>query len=528
MKNVKVLCCLTFLVAVGAYSQAREAGFWGRLPAGPFTPGFRLIEASDAARSFPSEDGGDAVARPLRVYVWYPAKKAAGEPMKLDDYVRLALEDFHTSILPVPLSKGLGAAVLEKLRDSSVGAVREAAAEPGKFPLLVLGQGLYYESPLCHFVLCEFLAAHGYVVATCPLVGTRYRLVNINVEDVETEVRDMESVMAAARSLPFVDPGALGAVGYDLGGMAGLLLAMRHPEIQAYLSLDSAILDKHFSGLPLTHPQYREDRFRVPWMHMLQARFIRAEKDRAAAPSLFERKVHGPSYLVHVPTTSHGQFSSYAALGIDRAVPGYWGPPTSDAKPIYEGICRLSLAFLDACFKKDSVALEGLLRAGETPDTGRPAFKIEHRAGQAPPPSEAELVHLIIEKGIGRARPEIERVRAAHTGLTLIDESVLNWLGVHFLYWWGREEEAVGVFELNASLYPGSWRAHDSLGEAYADRGRTDEAILSYKRSLELNPENASARAALERLARPIKKIPEKPECAEPERRDPDRRENRP
>jgi len=318
----------------------------------------------------------------------------------------------------------------------------------------------------------------------------------------------MEYVLAEARSLPFVDAKALGAVGYDLGGMAGLLLVMRHPEIEAYLSFDSAILDKHYTGLPLTHPGYHEETFRVPWMHMLQARFIRPEKDRGSAPSLFERKAHGPSYLVHVPTSSHGQFSSYAALGITGAVPGYWGPPASDTKPVYEGICRISLAFLESCFKKNGGPLEGLLRAGAAPDPGRPAFKIEHKTGTAAPPAEAELIDLIIDKGIGEARPSIERLYSDHPGIKLINESVLNWLGFHFLYWWGREEEAVGVFELNTLLYPGSSNAYDSLGEAYAVRGRKDEAIRSYQKSLELDPKNASAKAALERLSPPVKKRP--------------------
>jgi pimeloyl-ACP methyl ester carboxylesterase len=508
LKNVKVLCALTFLLAAGAFAQVPDGGFWGGLPAGPFTPAFRLIEASDATRSFPSVDGTSVVARPLRIYVWYPAKKSADERMRLDDYVRMALEDFRTSILPVPLSKGLSASVLQKLRDSSVEAVRGAAAAPGKFPLLVLGQGLYYESPLCHFVLCEFLAAHGYVVATSPLVGTRYRLVNITVEDVETEVRDMEFVMAEARGLPFVDPARLGVIGYDLGGMAGLIMSMRNPDVSGFLSLDSGILDAHHSGLPVTHPGYHEERFRVPWMHMLQARFIRPEKDRAAAPSLLERKAFGPSYLVHVPTSSHGQFSSYAALGIDRAVPGFWGPPSPDSKPIYESICRTSLAFLDSCFKKDPAALEELLRAGAAPGTGLPAFKIESKTGAAAPPAEDGLVDLIIDKGIGQARTSIERLHADHPGVPLIDESVLNWLGVHFLYWWGREEEAVGVFELNTLLYPGSSNAYDSLGEAYAAQGRKDDAIRSYRKALELDPKNASAKAALERLSPPAKKDP--------------------
>ncbi len=505
MKNVKWAIALIVLGTSCARAPLLKSAFWGDLEAGPFQPGFRLIEASDATRSFPSDDGRGPVARPLRIYVWYPATGPEGERMRLDDYVASALEDLRTPLLPVPLSKGLDPAVLEKLRASPAGAYRGAPAAQGRFPLLVLGQGLYYESPFCHFVLCELLASHGYIVATSPLVGTRYRLVNINVEDVETEVRDMESVLAEARRLPFADPDALGAVGYDLGGMAGLLLAMRHPEIRAYLSFDSAILDKHYSGLPLTHPQYREERFRIPWMHMMQARFIRTIESRAEAPSLFERKSFGPSYLVHVPTTSHGTFSSYAALGIDRAVPGYWGPPAADPKPIYEGICRLGLGFLDAHIKNDRSRLDEILR---DPGVTGPAFEIERKDGPAGPPSAEELVDLIINNGMSEAGSAIMAARAAYPGVALIEESVLNWLGAHFLYWWGREEEAIGVFELNVSLYPGSWNAHDSLGEAYAALGRREEAVRSYERSLELNPDNTNARAALESLSAPVKKGP--------------------
>lgn len=248
-----------------------------------------------------------------------------------------------------------------------------------------MGQGLYYESPLSHFVLCEFLASYGYVVATSPLLGTRYRLVNINVEDVETEVRDMEFVLAAVRTLPFADPGKLGVIGYDLGGMAGLIMSMRNPDVDAFLSLDSGILDMHHSGLPNSHPQYREERFRIPWMHMTQARFIRTEKDRVAAPALFERKTCGPSYLVYVPTSNHGDFSSYAAMGITRAVPGYWGAPESDPKPLYEEICRTALAFFDDSLKKDGGSLEQLLQAGQGAGPGKPSFKIEHKTGLTAP-----------------------------------------------------------------------------------------------------------------------------------------------
>ena len=507
MKRVKFLCGLLAFLATGAFAVAGDSVFWGGLPAGPFTAGFKLIETSDPSRSFPSPAGEGLSPRPLRVYVWYPASRAAGETMRFDDYVKMALADFRTSLLPVPLARGFKAAELEELRRQPAGAVREAAPASGRFPLIVFGQGLFFESPLSNFVLCELLAAHGYVVATCPLLGTRYRLVNLNVEDIETETRDMEQVLAEAAGLPFVDPARVGLVGYDLGGMAGLLMAMRHPEVAAFLSLDSGILDKHYTGLPATHPQYREDRFRTAWMHMTQARFIRSKADRSKTPSLFERKAFGPSYLVHVPTTVHGDFSSYAALGIKAEVPGYWDAPASDPKPVYERICRLSLAFFGSALQNDGAGLKSLVAAGTDPAPGAAALRIEAKEASAGPPSEAELVSLLIEKGIGEARPVIERARAALAGRPPIDESVLNWLGLHFLYWWGREGEAVAVFELNAAIHPDSWSAYNDLGGVYEELGRKDEAIKSYKRSLEIKPENDRAKAGLERLS-PVKKEP--------------------
>jgi len=505
MKNVKVFCGLTILLLAGRSGWAGQASLPGGLSTGPFTPGFRLIETSDASRSFPSADGAGAAARPMRIYVWYPAKPTAAARMRFDDYVRMTLEDFRPSALPVPLAKGLDPRGLAGLRDQSVESVRDAEPGPGKFPVLVFGQGLFFESPLSNFVLCEYLASHGYVVATSPLLGTLYRLVNINVEDVETEVRDMEFVMAEAARQPYAEPRKRGIIGFDLGGMAGLIMAMRDLRVGAFLSLDSGILDRHHTGLPAAHPQYREERFRIPWMHLTQAGFIRPEKDRAEKPSLFERKLYGPSYLVHVPTTNHGDFSSYAALGISCEGPGYWNAPLgAGAKPLYEAICRAALAFFDGHLRADRGRLEEMLRAGTSSDG--PGLRIEHKAGQTAPPTEAVLVDLITNKGIAAARAEIERVRAAFPGVTLVDESVLNWLAIYFQYWWGRESEALGVFELNVVLHPGSWSASDSLGEAYAARGRKDDAIRTYKRSLELNQEDPNAKAALEGLTGPIKK----------------------
>lgn len=506
MKNVKVLYGLiAVFLSAGALRAAGTSLSVGLAP-GPFRVGFRLIETSDASRSFPLPGADRAATRPMRIYLWYPAQPTASAPMEFDDYVLLALGDFRPAALPVPLARGLAPAALRDLRAAPVGAVRDAPDGPGRYPVLIFGQGLFFESPVANFLLCEYLASHGYVVAACPLRGTLTRLVNINVEDVETEVRDMEFAAAEAGRLPFADPGRTGVIGFDLGGMAGLLLAMRDLRVGAFLSLDSGILDRHYTGLPATHPQYREERFGVPWMHMTQARFIRTAADRSAMPSLFERKAYGQSYLVHVPTTNHGDFSSYGALGIAAVGPGYWSAPLGgDAKPLYERLCAAALAFFDGSLKGERGGLDALVRAGAQPPSGT-SFRIEYKEGRPAPPSEAALVDLIIDKGIAAARPEIERLRESHAGTTLIAENVLDWLGSHFLYWWGREDESIGVFELEVFLYPGSWSARASLGEAFAARGRTDEAVRNYRKALELDPKNEAVRRALEKLTAPVKK----------------------
>jgi cytochrome c-type biogenesis protein CcmH/NrfG len=56
------------------------------------------------------------------------------------------------------------------------------------------------------------------------------------------------------------------------------------------------------------------------------------------------------------------------------------------------------------------------------------------------------------------------------------------------------------VFQLYVELFPTEANAYDSLGEAYMNRGDTEQAIASYQRSLELNPDNENAVKMLMKL----------------------------
>ena len=80
-----------------------------------------------------------------------------------------------------------------------------------------------------------------------------------------------------------------------------------------------------------------------------------------------------------------------------------------------------------------------------------------------------------------------------------LSEGDMNKLGYKYLNG-DRIEDALMVFRLNVESYPESWNAYGSYAEALAKNEDTDEAIINYQKSIELNPDNEHAKEMLEEL----------------------------
>ena len=110
------------------------------------------------------------------------------------------------------------------------------------------------------------------------------------------------------------------------------------------------------------------------------------------------------------------------------------------------------------------------------------------------------LRRIIAEEGIDAALAHYQDVWDARPEAPVdLSESQLDSLGHEYLGG-GQLKTALALFGRNVMSYPESANTWDSLGEAQLAAGMHAKARASYERSLELNPGNRGATAALEKI----------------------------
>ena len=51
-------------------------------------------------------------------------------------------------------------------------------------------------------------------------------------------------------------------------------------------------------------------------------------------------------------------------------------------------------------------------------------------------------------------------------------------------------DASIAIFEINIKLFPNDWNTYNNYGEALRKKGRLEESLESYQKSVQLNPEN--------------------------------------
>ncbi len=370
--------------AVARLSAASPFQQWGSLDPGPHAVGFRVLVRFDHTRTFgpPSArsgkfDNGDH-ARPLQLSVWYPAQRSdttgrmsyeeyvgwigqIGKRCQPNDETRAAgKEEFFRYFI----AKGVRKEKLEQLMRMTTAAELDAGAERGVFPLIVFAPGIG-ESPVMHTILCEYLASHGYVVASLPSMGWESREMLFTGACVETQARDLEAVIALMREQPNVDMERIGIVGFSLGSCASLVVSMRDDDILAAVSLDGSIGFKDRIALMKMSPFFDPSAVRIPLLHVN----IRGNKRNDM--SILDSMKYSLRYTVGIRGIGHVNFTSLGMIA--GIVPGFWKAIEQNARLGYETICRYTLDFLDA-HVRDNVPGLAAFRDAPAPYIVPPGF----------------------------------------------------------------------------------------------------------------------------------------------------------
>jgi len=448
-------------------------------------------------------------SRPIRVYLWYPAKGSGGDQaMQFRRYAELADQDIWPAEIAAGLhsqlrystkvlARSLGPDRFEQLLKQPVLAIDSAQALDGSFPLIVMGQGLYYESPIVFAALAEYLAARGFVVASCPLVGTNSPIVKMTIQDLETQIRDLEFVVSRARKQPFVSPDMLGVFGFDMGGMAGLILTMRNADVDAFVSVSSGILYQRPDGLPTNSPHYDPLKLRTPWLHSVPGYWIKP--DDANAESLFDTASQADRYLLLTKGLGHVDYTSYALIPGRRAMSGYWGPSNPDNATEHNAVNTYIYNFFAAFLKQDANSRAFLAKDPKQvfPDL---VMTMDHRTAEPALINYGEFVLAVITGKSDKAIEKVRALRETSPGHVLLQEASLERLVWSLRDTWGLHEKVMPVIQLRVELFPQSDSAHRMLAEGYAGISNFPAAIEVYEQVLEKNPDDKYIQGRLDWL----------------------------
>ena len=483
---------LGFAVLLAGQLSAATPPLWGDLDPGPYAVGFRTIEKYDFSRTFrtPTDYFGDPVdgeiARPIQACIWYPAKADPDAmTMVYSEYSIPFPQDnsfanFVAALQNVDLTRLFGyfngqQPLVLATMDIEMAGIRDAEPAEGSFPLIIYhgSQQMAYNDNL---VLCEYLASHGYVVATTHSFGVRTVRIEGGPDDFETLVRDKEVVEAIAIELPYVDRDRQGLLGFGSGGSTALVHLMRHPELGALATIHAGFLTTQGLAGVVANPFYATTNELVPWLCLYSAEGMTNDL------SMIDSLQYCPRYEVAVSGYSPQQLNSYWLVA-GHLAPDSTNPPEV-ARRGHDLTCRATLEFFDHYlmhYDSDQLSFSGL------DSTVRTAF---FNANPVPPTS-TQFAGLLQTHGSERVETLIDQYDLLNPEHPILPDGTFVGLGYGFLTA-GRVDDALAVFKWNVTAYPTSANAWDSYGEACSANDDVEQALACYRKAVELAPSDTT------------------------------------
>jgi len=491
---------LVLLLALPATIMAESSPLWGSLSPGPYDVGFETVEKYDYSRTFRDKYDYDGqsrpgeTARPIQICIWYPAVRHTDDlPMLYAEYAFPApLDASFYGILSqlqgreinyLAASLNTTGAVILNVMNAGLVAVRDAGHADGTFPLIIYcpdaGGGLSENA-----IMCEYLASHGFIVASSHAIGPAGIMVGTSFADLESMVRDREFVFAHMRDYAGVDNSKPAVLGYGVGAVAAMIMQMRNTDIEAVAALNPAFLYTTGAELLTANSFFSIESMHVP----LLLAYISGHEDLDL--SVADSMKYADRFLLGMKEYNHNDFSQYALTGAL-----YVDTTSANVEPSakrYHSVCRSVLTFFNAVIKADAAAREFFADPTSQLAAESPVMTARVLERQIPPPTQIQFTELIEDDKIDRAVEIYQALRAGNPEYVPFAEAAMNALGYQLLGQ-NRTQQAAKIFRINTEAFPYSANVWDSYADACIASGDTETAIKCYETVLQVLPADSVA-----------------------------------
>jgi dienelactone hydrolase len=496
------ILCLLFIILMlpTPETPAQTANLSGIIASvGPskYAVGFKTFEVYDQARVFKEKYDADGQiragerSRPLQICIWYPAEKDSNaEPVVYAEYIfpnpantdffdlLSKFQDREIYIRLHPLLQN-DRGLVEDLMNEKMMAVKNASVKSGKYPLLIYHPD--YRNSYCeNVILCEWLAANGFVVATTQSVGATLAFPEETVKDFEAILRDREFLLTYLHDWQNIDHDKIGTLGFASGGLMAMLLAMRNSDIEAVVSLTGwNVFKTHFD---LLENAYYHEPARMKAAIMQYYPDLPEQVDLMYVDSL----EYCDKYYLKYGGLSPNNLVDYGVISA-VLLQNRTDSPDELSASAYQDLCQRVLYFFEAYINKNEKSLR-LIKAMPPKSTAQPNyFESVYIAAKPAPLFEDQLVNIFLEDGVAKGVEIYKRFRQTGSSGVVIREATLNNLGYQFLMNHDMAA-AVEIFRLNTDAYPHIANTWSSLAEAYMYSRNTEQAVKYFRKTLEVLP----------------------------------------
>ena len=473
--------------------------------------GFRHYTASDGTRTYKrvSDWNNKSIPRPIPISIWYPSMENTKslKPMKILNYFEILKEEEEWEYLPNEqlLNWFDYSNTLENQKhlNEYTSAYADIVPAKGKFPVVIYAPS-YQASSIENFLLCEYLASHGYIVISSPSRGKENRFLEGGTEkDMETQARDIEYLIGELAKNPNADIDQIATIGFSFGGLSNVVSQMRNESIKAIVSLDGSV--KYQYNTLKKSPFFNIEKVDVPFIHMAQKDIPKKvlEEDHINEElnykfEFYENLTYSKAFQLKFHHLTHAYFSTLGVLFQDRDK----RQDKSDLEIMhsYKLVSTYTLKFLDAFLKNDANAL--IFLENQPSENGIKNDLISQQTKQAQGKVfNFEDFNNLAAKQHYKNLKELYALTLKEIPSMELPEGNLNNLGLQLVFNPETSKQGINVLLLATDIYPNSSNLYDSLAEAYLFVGNKKMAIENFEKSLTLNAQNQNASQRLKELS---------------------------